>query len=67
MDLEKKNFAFAGKTLAEIWSNTVINDFPVVAEFVHAGDHECKEVDAVWHAKHVRYGKLKSRNHQVSV
>ena len=31
-DLEKKNFAFAGSTLAEIWSQTVVDSHPIVAE-----------------------------------
>lgn len=34
IELEKKNFEYAGKVLAEIWSDTVINDFPVLAEYI---------------------------------
>ena len=31
-NLEKKNFAFAESTLAEIWSQTVVDSHPIVAE-----------------------------------
>ena len=33
-DLELKNFQFAGRTLAEIWSDLVIDGNLVVAEFI---------------------------------
>ena len=33
-DLELKNFEYAGRTLAEIWSGLVIDGNPVVAEFI---------------------------------
>ena len=33
-DLEKKNFAFARSTLAEIWSQTVVDSHPIVAEYI---------------------------------
>ena len=33
-DLELKNFEYAGRTLAEIWSGLVINGNPVVVEFI---------------------------------
>ena len=33
-DLELKNFDYAGRTLAEIWSGLVIDGNPVVAEFI---------------------------------
>ena len=33
-DLELKNFEYAGRTLAEIWSGLVIHGNPVVAEFI---------------------------------
>ena len=33
-NLELKNFEYAGRTLAEIWSGLVINGNPVVAEFI---------------------------------
>jgi len=32
--LERKNFQYAGEALAEVWSNTIIDKFPVVAEYV---------------------------------
>ena len=33
-DLERKNFAHAGKLLAEIWSDTVIDGHPTGSEFI---------------------------------
>ena len=33
-DLELKNFEYAGRTLAEIWSGLLIDGNPVVAEFI---------------------------------
>ncbi len=33
-ELERKNFDFAGQTLAEIWSGVIIDNFPVVAEYI---------------------------------
>ena len=33
-DLELKNFEYAGRTLAEIWSGLVIDGNPVIAEFI---------------------------------
>ena len=35
-ELEKKNFENAGETLAEVWSSTVVDSFPVVARYVAA-------------------------------
>lgn len=40
LELEKKNFGFAGKALAEIWSNMVIDNFQVIAEYISAEDSE---------------------------
>ena len=33
-ELELQNFEYAGKILAELWSKLVIDDHPVIAEFV---------------------------------
>ena len=33
-DFELKNFEYAGRTLAEIWSGLMIDGNPVVAEFI---------------------------------
>jgi len=35
-DLEKKNFKFARVTLAEIWSQIIIDKFPTVAEYIES-------------------------------
>ncbi|KAI9556025.1 hypothetical protein GHT06_018591 [Daphnia sinensis] len=57
---EKKNFLFAGQTLAEIWSDVVIDSFPVVAKYVDPdSESELKpeslvSKDETWFANHVR-------------
>ena len=33
-ELEKQNFEFAGKTLAELWSQVVIDGFPTISEYI---------------------------------
>lgn len=54
-ELEKKNFARAGQTLAEIWSSTVIDGFETVAKFkdpdVSSVRTEDEDVD--WITRHV--------------
>ena len=34
VELELQNFEYPGEILAELWSKLVIDDYPVVAEFV---------------------------------
>ena len=41
--LEKENFAFAGKTLAEIWSKLVVDNFPTIAEYIEPNHSEFLE------------------------
>ena len=53
--MEKNNFAHAGKVLAEVWSQTIIDNHPVVAEYIE--DIEEIPVSAKseeWRATHVR-------------
>ena len=54
-DLELKNFEYAGRTLAEIWSGLVIDGNPVVAEFI---DDDAPVIMGTkseeWKACHVR-------------
>ncbi|KAJ6646124.1 hypothetical protein Bhyg_01334, partial [Pseudolycoriella hygida] len=57
-DLEKKNFSYAGKALAEVWSETVIDGYVTVAEYVHPEDSNMKQSsllikDVNWHDRHV--------------
>ena len=54
--LEKQNFAKAGKKLAELWSRTTIDKFPVIAEYKHPGDEAAvpESIDSLWYAEHVR-------------
>ena len=58
-DLEKKNFAFAGTVLAEIWSKMVVDNFPTVAEYVNPGTSELLEEELLnkdqnWCDVHIR-------------
>lgn len=55
LELEKRNFESAGIVLANIWSQLVIDDFPVVAEYIGPADtglnnKQAKELknDATW-------------------
>ena len=54
-ELEKQNFQKAGETLAEVWSEAVIDQFPVVAEW-RGGivAEEPATVTEEWLANHVR-------------
>lgn len=56
VDLELKNFEFAGKSLAEVWSSMVIDQYPVTAEYVSpdciASDPE--PVSPEWFNTHVQ-------------
>ena len=50
-----KNFAKAGEVLAEIWSKTVIDNYPTVAEYINPSDEVfITAKDQEWMAKHVR-------------
>ncbi|KAL1381516.1 hypothetical protein pipiens_013407 [Culex pipiens pipiens] len=57
--LERQNFKFAGKTLAEVWGGLIIDGYPTVAEFI---EPEASEVDPeslecrdqCWFSNHVR-------------
>lgn len=59
-ELEKKNFGFAGKTLAEIWSQLVVDDFPTVAEYIESSEkselseEKIFEKDQSWYDTHLR-------------
>ena len=53
-ELELQNFEYAGKILAEFWSKLVIDDHPVIAEFVR---NEASEITITkseeWKANHL--------------
>lgn len=58
-ELEKANFAFAGRTLSEVWSGMIIDSHPVVSEYIEPDKSEMKHddlrtVSVQWRAKHVR-------------
>ena len=40
-ELKLQNFEYAGEILAELWSKLVVDDHPVIAEFVR---HEVSEI-----------------------
>lgn len=59
VDLEKKNFEFAGQTLAEIWSETIFDSYPTVAEYIQPENSQISEQQLIlknqkWYAEHVR-------------
>lgn len=54
-ELEVKNFEFAGKTLAEVWNNVVVDGYPVDAEFI--GEKIIENINSVseeWYNLHVK-------------
>lgn len=57
-ELERENFKHAGETLSEIWSRTLIDDFPVCSMYVDPGESEKiadpDQVNQFWFSKHVR-------------
>ena len=55
-DLELKNFAHADETLASIWSEMMIDKFPVVAEYIIPTDNPDlpSNITYDWYLKHVR-------------
>ena len=57
--LEKANFKMAGETLAEVWSQVVIDQFPTIAEYIVPEKCELDPEslitkDTNWFQKHVR-------------
>ncbi|XP_037033492.1 uncharacterized protein LOC119072388 isoform X2 [Bradysia coprophila] len=59
VELEKKNFEAAGKLLAEIWSETVIDKHPTIASYVPPEESEIcpgEKVTELWKSAHVREG-----------
>ncbi|KZS05299.1 Uncharacterized protein APZ42_031557 [Daphnia magna] len=55
--LEKHNFEYAGKQLAETWSSVVVDGFPTVAEFIQPEKSELKSKNLMtkpqlWFANH---------------
>lgn len=57
---EKENLKFAGQTLAEIWSDVIIDSFPVVAKYVDPDSEwglkfeRLVSKDETWFANHVQ-------------
>lgn len=62
IELEMQNFEKAGETLASIWSETVIDQYPAVARFVSSSHDRANEFtptikDASWWSKHITFGQ----------
>ena len=54
-NLEIKKNQHAGKVLAEMWSSNVIDNHPVVAEYINHTDHQTLiEKSQLWCQQHVR-------------
>lgn len=58
-ELEKKNFKYAGETLAEVWNNLTFDGFPVLSEYIDPTAPELNSEsilrwDAEWFSAHVR-------------
>jgi hypothetical protein len=55
-ELEKRNFQQAGQALAEVWSEAVIDNYPVISEWRGGmlADQPEHETTQEWMAKHVR-------------
>lgn len=44
-ELEKQNFECVGRILAEIWSETVIDNFDTIASYISPENSELKEME----------------------
>lgn len=55
-ELELKNFEYAGNTLAQIWSNVVIDNYPVEAEYITPEEQETikNDCETAWYFNHVQ-------------
>ena len=55
-DLEEENFAHAGKILADIWSKTVIDGHPTIAEYIDPTEEAPQMIERsqAWYANHVQ-------------
>jgi hypothetical protein len=58
-ELEKKNFAAAGEILASVWSESVIDDYPVVAQWCPPTESRLliDNVEQQWIDNHVRQSR----------
>lgn len=59
VELEKQNFEYAGEALAKIFSDTIIDNHPVVAEYIKPEEddeynQDYDEVDEKWKMKHIK-------------
>ena len=53
-ELEKKNFKVAGEILAQVWSELVLDEHPIVAEFVQNESMASSGFDEHWVFRHCR-------------
>ena len=55
-DLEKSNFQFAGKVLADVWNSLTTDGFPILAKYIDPGNVvEVPDLPEVkWYSEHLR-------------
>ena len=53
-ELERKNFQRAGEVLAEIWGQLVLDDHPVISEYVENQAIEPDDYNELWVSQHCR-------------
>ena len=56
-ELERKNFQRAGEVLAEIWGQLVLDDHPVISEYVENQASEPDDYNELWVSQHCRITK----------
>ena len=53
-NLEKRNFKVAGKILAKVWEEIVLDNFPVVADYVENATKDPVDLNEKWISVHGR-------------
>ena len=53
-NLEKRNFKAAGKILAKVWEQIVLDNFPVVADYVESATKDPVDLNETWISVHGR-------------
>ena len=53
-NLEKRNFKAAGKILAKVWEQIVLDNFPVVADYVENATKDPVDLNETWISVHGR-------------
>ena len=53
-DMEKRNYEAAGKILAKIWEEVVLDEFPIVVEYLQQSTKDSVEIDGKWVTAHYK-------------